>query len=324
MIAQINSNGLRVIISLVLLALLAYIPSPAFSQEPPEAEVTLPTAADLLVNGSFEEGFQGQFGVGYGWGGFSNGNAEVGWNDDTWEQTIVEGEHSQLIQIQNAIERDRYAGIYQTVPVVKGAQYQLRINGVIRSAEGSIEKSNYGYRLQYAIDYSGGTNWEAVGDTAWRELSWDEQPLYEPNRLDSFEGTITARSEQITIFIRGWKKWADKGVGIFNIDEVSLVGPSPQKPTAQEAAAGGTTDQAGAAVSADGGSPAGAGSATTTGGGDTPASPQAGASQLPVSGQGQDETASYMMVVGLGLVLLLLLGGAVATVRHYHSLSDIE
>ena len=34
---------------------------------------------DMIVNGSFEGGFQEEFGVGYGWGGFSNGNAVVGW-----------------------------------------------------------------------------------------------------------------------------------------------------------------------------------------------------------------------------------------------------
>jgi len=31
----------------------------------------------------------------------------------------------------------------------------------------------------------------------------------------------------LTLFIRGWKKWINNGSGIFDIQEVSLVGPAP-------------------------------------------------------------------------------------------------
>ncbi|RME59913.1 hypothetical protein D6779_03210, partial [Candidatus Parcubacteria bacterium] len=217
--------GLRVIISLGLITGLLYLPMPAFSQQAPELQ-------NVILNGGFEQGFQDQFGVGFGWGGFSNGNAVVGWNADTWEKVVIAGESAQMIEIKNATERDRYAGIYQTVSVVPGQPYKLTINGLIRSSEGNVEASDYGYRLQYAVDYDGGTTWELIEDQAWHELPWDEQPLDNPPdgvyRFDTFETTIIPKGDKLTLFIRGWKKWVNNGVGIFNLDEISLVGPAPE------------------------------------------------------------------------------------------------
>jgi hypothetical protein len=115
-----------------------------------------------------------------------------------------------LIEIRNAAERDRYAGIYQTVAVVPGQSYKLTIKGLVRSLEGSITASDYGYRLQYGVDYEGGTAWELVPDQNWQEIPWDEQPLNDPvngtYRFDTFETTLTARSDKLTLFIRAWKK----------------------------------------------------------------------------------------------------------------------
>jgi hypothetical protein len=57
-------------------------------------------------------------------------------------------------------------------------------------------------------------------------------------RMDTFETTITAQTDRLTLFIRGWKKWIDKGSGIFDLDEISFVGPAPegfQSPVAQAA-----------------------------------------------------------------------------------------
>jgi cobalamin biosynthesis Mg chelatase CobN len=44
----------------------------------------------------------------------------------------------------------------------------------------------------------------------------------------------------LTLFVRGWKKWLNKGAGIFTFDEISIVGPAPegfQAPNAQVAQA---------------------------------------------------------------------------------------
>lgn len=221
-----NSLKLAVAVSIIIILLLIYLPAPAFSQR-----TNPPGVQDLIVNGGFEGGFQEEYGIGYGWGGFSNGNAVVGWNFDDWEPVVVDGQYSQRIEIKDALEADRYAGIYQTISVVPGEQYKLTIKGLIRSEEGDIDSSNYGYRLQYAVDQNGGASWELVDQEAWQELPWDEQAMAETDTqydYKTYQTTITAESDRLTLFIRGWKKWINDGEGMFNLDEISLVGPGPE------------------------------------------------------------------------------------------------
>jgi hypothetical protein len=223
--AKIDSLWLRAGFSIILIAGLLNMPVPAFSQEDPNIQ-------NLITNGGFEEGFPEEFGAGYGWGAFSNGNATVGWQSDTWDKVVVAGQNAQLIEIKNATERNRYAGIYQTVSVVPGQQYKLTIKGLIRSEEGEIELSDYGYRVQYAIDYDGNTAWELIPDNEWVEIPWDEQAINDTAdsayRFDTFEATVTAKNDRLSLFIRGWKKWVNDGSGLFNFDEITLVGPVPE------------------------------------------------------------------------------------------------
>ena len=223
----------------IIIGTLGLGPDPVSAQQGDET----PTIQDLIVNGGFEGGFQEEFGIGYGWGGFSNGNAVVGWNFDDWQAVIPEGQYAQRIEIRNASEIDRYAGIFQTVSVVPGQQYKLTIRGLVRSTEGDIDTSDYGYRVQYAVDPGGGTAWELVNGSAWQELPWDEQPMTETDsgafRHETYETTVTATGDRLTLFIRGWKKWINNGSGVYDIDSVSLIGPAPtgfQAPVAQVAA----------------------------------------------------------------------------------------
>jgi hypothetical protein len=183
---------------------------------------------NLIKNGGFEEGFSG--GVGVGWGSFSNGgNASYGFRSDGWEPVLADGKASQLIVIKTgAGEGDRYAGIYQTVPVVAGTTYKLTIHGMVRSTEGSVGASGYGYRLQWAIDYNGGTDWQSLEPDAWHELDWYEWPLDTSGYLETFEGNVQATSGKLTLFIRAWKKWAEPSTeGSYNLDGISLVGTAP-------------------------------------------------------------------------------------------------
>ena len=327
---KMDSIALRVIFSLIVLLGLLYLPAPAFSQDDAVSQ-------NLILNGGFEEGFQGDFGVAYGWGGFSNGNAVVGWNSDSWNQVVVAGQNAQMIEIKDAAELNRYAGIYQTVAVVPGEQYKLTINGLIRSTEGDIRLSDYGYRLQYAIDYEGGTTWELLGDAAWIELPWDEQPSNLPTgaayRIDRYQTTITAKSDHLTLFIRGWKKWINNGSGIFDFDELSLVGPAPagfQAPQIQAAAVSNSLpaaaeSQAPRSVQAD------LADIDTTA--SEPAQtelvsqldetvPQAESSQLPVSGQGADESVRYIIISSGILLLVLFVGAVTATMRQRNPLEQ--
>ena len=196
---------------------------------PTHTPTPIPSPANVIVNGGFEEGFVEGQGQGVGWGRFQNGKAWAGWYDDTWTKVVYEGKHAQLLELKDAKKNDRYVGIFQTVKVVPGAAYVLTLHGLVRSDSGSPQASDYGYRLQYAIDYKGGVNWEAT-DIKWVELMWDEQPREDKTgdvqyRMETYTTTIKAETDKLTLFIRGWKKWADAGEGNYDVDGVSLVGP---------------------------------------------------------------------------------------------------
>ncbi|MFN8453222.1 MAG: hypothetical protein U0401_00885 [Anaerolineae bacterium] len=325
--------NLRTIVSvMVSLGLwLTVMTGPAFSQE---------GAQNLLANGDFEQGFQDKFGVGYGWGGFSNGNATVGWSADTWEQVVVKGKYAQLIEIKDATERDRYAGIYQTIPVVPGQQYKLTLKGLIRSEEGDIKISNYGYRLQVGVDYEGGLAWELAPEQNWQEVPWDEQPLSGTNgtfRFDTFETTLTAKSDKLTLFIRAWKKWLDKGSGLYDLDEISLTGPAPENFQAvpgQAAAVGSSTEPVRIelvepdlslqdsehgedlapveqpTVAAPTALP------TTAPASITPAPSTDASPQLPVSGRGDETSTNFIVILGVVVLLGLLISAAATMLRR--------
>jgi hypothetical protein len=324
---QWSGFNLNIVLSALLLVGMSLIITalPAFSQK------STPNQQDLMVNGGFEQGFQDNVGVGYGWGAFSNGNAIVGWSADSWEMVVANGQHAQLIELKSAVEQDRYAGIYQTVAVVPGAPYKLTIKGLIRSTEGDIKVSDYGYRLQYGLDYSGGTAWELTPEQNWQELPWDEQPLTNPSngayRIDTFEVTVTPKSDQLTLFIRAWKKWLNEGTGLYNLDEISLVGPAPEnfQATQGQVAAVGNSSPEGEIelispalqnsehdadlVPAE--APTAAAPPTAA-----PAVPQSESSQqLPVSGRGDDGSINMVVILGV-IVLLALLTGAITTVRR--------
>jgi hypothetical protein len=209
------------------------VATPTATAAPPPAPTPTPapiSPTNVIVNGGFEEGFLEWQGVGVGWGRFHNGSAHAGWYDDTWFKVVYEGEHAQLLELKNATEGNRYVGIFQTVSVVPNAEYVLTLHGLVRSDEGSIEASNYGYRLHYGIDFKGGTDWES-SDITWVELPWDDQPREDPTggneyRIETYTTNIKAETDKLTLFIRGWKKWADPREGNYDIDGVSLVGPS--------------------------------------------------------------------------------------------------
>jgi hypothetical protein len=327
-------HWLKVILTGIVVAglWLTVASTPALSQQSENQQ-------NLIVNGGFEEGFQGEFGVGYGWGAFSNGNAAIGWNADSWAPVVIAGSYAQLIEIKNAADRDRYAGIYQTVAVVPGQQYKLTIKGLIRSEEGDVQKSNYGYRLQYGLDDAGGTAWELVNEKNWQEIQWDEQPLSDPPngtyRFDTFETTITAKGNKLTLFIRAWKKWINNGVGLYDLDEISLVGPAPegvQAAAGQAAAVGDTNQPTGGELvasepslqvsehDADVAPEAAQPEATATTQPQPQAAPEATpvpqptTGQLPVSGADKEGSINFVEIMAVVLVLVLLTGAITTTV----------
>ncbi len=258
---------------LVLVILLFVLTNQIIAQEP-----------NLIKNGGFEEGFDANTGVANQWGYFHSGNVDPGFYDDIWEMSVIEGDHSQLIELVNASELNTYAGIYQKVAVEAGQAYQLSFKGIVRSDEGSIEASDYGYRMQYAVDLSGNEDWQTIAEADWIELPWDEQPRTKPAdnnafRIESAEDTFTAADDEVTIFFRAWKKWVGAGEGNYNIDAVRLVAVDE---TAQPA-------------------------------GETPAQP------LPETGQEQTASTMNTSILWISIVLILALIGGALFNRKYRT-----
>lgn len=202
------------------------------------------TQQEVLFNGNFEGGFSQIPGcgmVGNGWGCFTNGGSVTyGFYDDQWAPVRADGAHSQLIEMNTmqpaASEPDRYAGIYQTVNVVKGSKYEFKLSGLVREAlkDGMKPDPNddrYRYRVQWGYTPDGATDWTKV--TNWVELPWDKiDPRTAPTGLQSFSTSFVAPSDRITIFIRLWKKWGTVYREVdFNVDAISLWGPAVAAPT---------------------------------------------------------------------------------------------
>ncbi len=187
---------------------------------------------NVLANGNFENGFSNVSGcgmVGNGWGCFTNGGTVTyGFYDDQWNR-VVEGQHSQLIELNTmqfaASEADRYAGIYQQVNVVQGATYQFQVKGLMRERSPNPVEDKWRYRIQWGYTTDGSPDWTKV--TNWVELPWDN--IYErtnPGSLQSFSTSLVAPSNKIAVFLRVWKKWGTpyKELDV-NLDSISLFGP---------------------------------------------------------------------------------------------------
>jgi hypothetical protein len=190
---------------------------------------------ERLTNGSFEEGFSATpaGSVGNGWTGFdSGGGAKYGFYPDTWAPVVADGATSQLVEINtvglSGEGAPHYAGIYQTVSVVPGTAYDLTLRGMLRALEEDPDRANYSYRVQYGIDYGGGTAWQSVSN--WIEIPWDTvYPRLSPGAMQSYSATVAATGPKLTLFVRVWYKWATTNCELdVNLDAISLKGALPK------------------------------------------------------------------------------------------------
>jgi LysM repeat protein len=193
---------------------------------------------EMLVNGNFEGGFTyipGCGTVGNGWSCFTNGGTvSYGFYDDQWQPVVADGLNSQLIELstmQNAAsEADRYAGIYQSVRLVRGATYQLSLKGLMRERDPLPNDDPFRYRVQWGYTTDGSTDWTTVNN--WVELYWNKiDNRTAPTALESYKVDWVAPSDQATLFFRVWKKWgtAYKELDV-NLDAISLYGPAVRGP----------------------------------------------------------------------------------------------
>jgi hypothetical protein len=183
----------------------------------------IPVVDEVIVNGSFEAGFQDN-GVGEHWTPFgTTGGATYAWLEESQPIHVSHGERAQLMQITGAGQNNRYIGLYQRVDVVAGETYTLTIHGLIRSSDATDQKVEYGHRLLWAIDYAGNQNWQA--DIEWFDTGWNDVPLDEQNpTMNYIVLPITAQTDQLTLFIRGWTKWPMQAIANFYVDGVFLRG----------------------------------------------------------------------------------------------------
>jgi hypothetical protein len=194
-------------------------------------------SAKALVNGNFEGGFVEQpkcrwrsdlYGVdvGAGWNCFTNqGAARYGFYGDTWPPVVADGHYSQLIEINTwglqSAENDRYAGIYQTVPTLTGAEYRLSLRGMIRTTK--LDGDLWRYRVQIAYLPGANRDWRDV--KSWIDVGWDTYyPRTEPGVFSDYQTTLRPTSEKTTLFIRVWKKWGlvDEEIDV-NLDTITFV-----------------------------------------------------------------------------------------------------
>lgn len=150
------------------------------------------------------------------------------------------------LHMQSTDEMDARLGVYQTINVVPGQDYRFSMSGTIEVQGGARTETQLGpdgtpvpqapnHTFELYFDHTGGTNWRAIPFEKWINVPLDEERLFfsfeETERkgegalaeIDSYETIVTARTNKMTIFITGWRKWANWRTAKFTVDCVSLV-----------------------------------------------------------------------------------------------------
>jgi hypothetical protein len=186
-------------------------------------------SGNVIVNGSFEEGFDWD-GVAHAWTAFATTSGAVyAWADETHVAHVSHGEHAQLMRIMGPGKPNQFVGIYQTVEVVPGETYTLTLHGLIRSSLASEDYKPLAFRLQWAADDRLEADWNAVEPEDWIELGWNDVQLDVKNpAMNAYVVQITPQTSTLTLYLRGWSKWAFFQSEVkFYVDGVVLEGPVP-------------------------------------------------------------------------------------------------
>ena len=207
----------------------------ALPEEPAEAESASTSdqpalkVGNVVRNGSFEEGFDAK-GVAQEWTTFSSDKGAVfGWEPDSDPMHVSHGSHAQVMRIMGPGDPNTFVGIYQTIDVVPGETYTVAMHGVIRSSLAAENYKPLAFRFQYAIDETGGSDWKAVDWADWTDPGWNDVQLdvkWPP--MDAYVIEFTPTTDKITLFLRGWSKWAFfQSEAKFYVDGIFFHGPMP-------------------------------------------------------------------------------------------------
>jgi hypothetical protein len=186
-----------------------------------------PESGNVIRNGNFEDGFD-PYGVALEWTAFvTEGGAVYGWEDETNPAHVSNGKHAQLMRIMGPNQPNQFMGMYQTVGVVPGETYTLALHGLIRSSLANNNHNPLAFRLQWAIDEQGGTDWQEVEWNDWMDPGWNDVKLDAKNpTMNAYMVQVTPQSETLTLFIRGWSKWAFFQSEVkYYVDDIFLQGP---------------------------------------------------------------------------------------------------
>ncbi len=193
---------------------------------------------DVIVNGDFELPWEEDSeGVAPHWEPYANGQAWAGWYEEIWPEAVHTGERAQLMEIfeVEANVQGRVIAIHQTVDVAPNSTYDLEFFAIMRTEAPPHDRNRDDFEMHWGVDYSGEGDYDNVEEwilipleEQFRLGSTGEYPDDVPLFYEQVTGTIeTGESESITLFIRGLKKWSIPPEVNFDVDDVSLVGPSP-------------------------------------------------------------------------------------------------
>jgi hypothetical protein len=157
----------------------------------------------------------------------------------------IAGHNTLALHIQSTDEIDARLGVYQTVNVVPGQDYRFSMSATIQVQAEARTLDEYGpdgeliphapnHTFELYFDHTGNTDWRAIPFEKWTNIPIPEEKLFfsveetERDGLDAlaviynYETMVKARSDKMTIFITGWRKWANFRSTVFNIDCVWL------------------------------------------------------------------------------------------------------
>jgi LysM repeat protein len=214
---------------------------PCETPKPTEKPTAAPTppeltcdGSNLLKNGDFESGFEASA-VAKEWHSFTNGGAAgFGFYDETWKPAVFQGDHAQMIEINSkgiaSPDPDRYAGIYQVVDgLTPGQTYQIDLHGMIRELDHETHAGEDPYRFvaQWGVAADGETDWTKVSD--WYTIRLPMGDRLSPPGYGEYIARFKAPSKKVTLFLRGWKKWATPYREFdLDFDQVSLLACHPK------------------------------------------------------------------------------------------------
>jgi hypothetical protein len=216
---------------------------PAPGGEPPPIRPGQPTAVaqqagvNVIRNGDFEQLPWPEDGIAPEWEGYNNGQAHFGWYEELWPEAVFEGFRAQLMEIfeHDDTVQNRVIAVYQTVDVAQDSEYHLSMQTILRSSAPPEARNSYEAEMHWGIDPSGTGDYENV--ETWIPMELTEQyrlgsngefPDDVPLFYELITGTVqTGDSSQITLFIRGLKKFPTNVEVNMDIDNVELIGPDP-------------------------------------------------------------------------------------------------